>query len=74
MVLRENTMNKKLLSVVMLVSCLLLTACDTSKIAPTSGVKAREETEANAESQEVNAEEAENTQEEAPEADNTPGR
>ena len=64
-------MNKKLLSAVMLVFCLLLTACDTSKIAPTSGVKAREETEANAESQEVNAEEAENTQEEAPEADNT---
>ena len=64
-------MNKKLLSAVMLVSCLLLTACDTSKIAPTSGVKAREEAEANAASQEVNAEEAENTQEEAPEADNT---
>ena len=64
-------MNKKLLSVVMLVSCLLLTACDTSKIAPTSGVKAREEAEANAVSQEVNSEEAENTQEEAPEADNT---
>lgn len=71
MVLRENTMNRKLLSAVMLVSCLLLTACDTSKIAPTSGVKAREEAEANAASQEVNAEEAENTQEEAPEADNT---
>ena len=64
-------MNKKLLSAVMLVFCLLLTACDTSKIAPTSGVKAREEAEANAKSQEVNAEEAENTQEEAPEADNT---
>ena len=62
MVSWENAMNKKLLSAVMLVFSLLLIACDTSRIAPTSGVKAREEAEANAASQEASTEDTENTQ------------